>query len=265
MTTTRRPTAEEDMETTTNTGSGPAHPEVDCPQCGAPIQVPHNADFIRCGSCGSTLVLAQGVLMHVLLERVCVTREQAAGILQAWVDKQGFESKVAPSVGELSLFPFVRVKRENEEHVSPLGALPSPAVAQLAHAPTELVETADPVDGMDQAALEVVVGAALADPATKGVQVEVRGYYPARYAVGKETATRFSAVIGAGQGPVYPDTLPPRSGDFMGRLQWYLLGLAAVLVIEAVAVPRVWPALLAIVLTAAVFCAVLFARGFGRE
>jgi hypothetical protein len=253
------------METTTNTGNGPAHPEVDCPQCGAPVRLPHDADFVRCGSCGSTLVLAQGVLTHVLLERVCVTREQAAGILQAWVNQQGFESKVAPTVGELSSFPFVRVKREVDEHVAPLGALPSPAVAQLAHSPTELVETADPVEGIDQAALEAVLSSALADPATQGVQVEVRGYYPARYAVGQEVPTRFSAVIGAGTGPVYPDTLPPRSGDFMGRLQWYLLGLAAVLVVEAVAVPGVWPALLAIVLTAAAFCAILFTRGFGRE
>jgi hypothetical protein len=265
MTTVGRRAAEEDMETTTNTGNGLAHPEVGCPQCGAPIQVPHNADFVRCSSCGSTLVLAQGVLTHVLLERVCVTREQAIGILQAWVNKQSFESKVAPTVGELSFFPFVRVKRESDEHVTPLGALPSPAVAQLAHAPTELAETAEPVDGIDQAALEAVLGVASADPATKSVQVEVRGYYPARYAVGQETSARFSAVIGAGQGPVYPDTLPSRSGNFIGRVQWYLLGLALVLVAEAVAVPGVLPALLAIFLTAAVFCAVLFTRGFGRE
>lgn len=253
------------MDTTTNAGNGLAHPGLGCPQCGAPVQVPHNADFIRCASCKSTLVLAQGVLTHVLRERVCVTREQATGILEAWLGKQAYVSTVPPTVGELRFFPFVRVQREDEERVVPLGALPSPAVAQLAHAPTELAETSEPVDGIDRAALEVVIGAALADPETRGLQVEVRGYYPARYVVSQNLATRFSAVIGAGQGPVYLDTLPPRPGSSIGRLQWYLLGLAVVLVAEAAAVPGLWPALLAIVATAAVFCAIGFLMGFSGE
>jgi LSD1 subclass zinc finger protein len=253
------------MENTANTGNGLAHSEIGCPQCGAPVRLPHNADFIRCASCKSTLVLAQGVLTHVLRERVCVTREQATGILEAWLDKQAYASTVPPTVGELLFFPFVRIQREDEEHVAPLGALPSPAVAQLPYAPTELVETSDPVDGIDQAALGAVIGAALADPKTKGVQVEVRGYYPARYAVSQEVPTRFSAVIGAGQGPVYPDTLPPRSGGSVGRLQWYLLGLAVLLVAEAAAVPGLWTALLAIVATATVFCAIGYVTGFSRE
>jgi hypothetical protein len=253
------------MEATTNMSNGRSRPEIGCPQCAAPVQVPHNAGFIHCASCGSTLVLAQGVLTHVLRERACVTRVQAAGILEAWLNKQAYVSTAPPVVNEVRFFPFVRIDREDEERVAPLGPLPSPAVARLAHAPTELVEAAEPVDGIDHAALEAAIGDALADPVTKGVQVEVRGYYPASYAVGDEAPTRFSAVIGAGQGPVYPDTLPPRSGGSVGRLQWSLLVLAVVLVAEAVAVPGLWLALLAIVVTAAVSFGILHVAGFGRE
>ncbi len=253
------------METSIDMPDARTRPEIGCPQCGAAIRMPHSADFIRCASCGSILVLAQGVLLHVLRERVCVTREQAPGILQAWLKKQGFESALAPVVGELQHFPFLRVKREDDEHVAPLEALPSPALAQLASAPTEMIESPDPLEGMDWGVLDAAIGAALTDPATKSVQVEVRAYYPAKYALGREVPTWFSALVGAGQGPVYPDALPARSGVFTGSLQWYLLGLAVVLVAEAWAVPGLLPALLAIVATAVAFGAVALLKGFRRE
>jgi hypothetical protein len=241
-----------------------ANAEAACPQCGAPVRLPHNAEFFPCPSCRSILVLAQGVLTHVLHDRVCVTREQAAGILKAWLDKQGFVPTVTPAVGELRSFPFIRVKRDEEERVAPLGSPPSPAVGQLAYAPTELVEVSGPVEGIDRVTLETATAVALADPRTTEVQIEVHSYYQADYAVGDGVSTRFSAVIGAGQGSVYPDALPPRSGRSMGRLQWYLLGIAVILVAEAAAVPGLWPALIAIVATAAVLCGILVGTGVDR-
>ncbi|MCL5736306.1 MAG: hypothetical protein M1274_12080 [Actinobacteria bacterium] len=240
-----------------------------CPQCGAPVWLPHDADFTQCTSCGSVLAAVQGVLAHVLREEVRVTREQAAGILEAWLSGEGYDSAdvtpagkkfsapiAAPVVDELHLFPFMRVKGEADERITPLGALPSPAVAQFGYAPGELVEATLPLKEIDQATLGSAVAAALAEPRITAVQVEMRGYYPAQYAlVGDGVATRYSVAIGAGQGAVYPDSLPPRSPHAARSPQWYLLGLAVALVAEAVAIPELWPAILAIVATATVFCA----------
>jgi hypothetical protein len=240
------------------------HAEVGCPQCGAPVRLPHEGDFFRCASCGSTLVLVQGSPAHVLREHVGVTREQASGILEAWLAKQAYVATSAPAVGEVRFVPFLRVRTEDEERVVALVAVPSPAVARLAHAPAELVETEGPVEGLDRDSLRSVVAAALDHPDTRAVQVEIRAYYPARYAVAGQETHACSAVVGAGQGTVYPDTLPARSLRSDSRLRWYLLGLAVALIVEAVAVPGVWQAVIVIVATAAAFCCVVFGTGAGR-
>jgi hypothetical protein len=200
----------------------------------------------------------------VLREHVRVTRQQASGILEAWLAKQAYVATAAPTVGDLRFVPFLRVEAEDEERVVPLVALPSPAVAQLAHAPAELAETEGPIDGLDGDSLGSVVAAALEDPGTRAVQVEIRAYYPAGYAVAGQETHACSAVIGAGQGTVYPDTLPARSLRSDYRLRWYLLGLAVALIIEAVVIPGVWQAIVVVVATAAVFCGVVLGTGAGR-
>jgi hypothetical protein len=102
------------------------------------------------------------------------------------------------------------------------------------------------------------VAAALAEPEVTAVQVEMRGYYPAQYILGgDEVPMRYSLAIGAGQGAVYADSLPPRPRRSAGRINRYLVGLVVVLIAEAAAIPGLWPAILVIVATAIVFCVVL--------
>lgn len=238
--------------------------EIGCPQCGSPVRMPHDADVTRCAFCGSTLVLARGVLTHLLRERIGVTRDQAAAVLQAWLARQDYAAVSVKVVDELRFFPFLRVTREVDELVVPLAALPSPAVGLLAHAPTELLESDRAVEGVDQDELDAALSVALADPETRSLQLEERGYYAARFTIGDEIRTNCSAVVGAGRGAVYPDALPLRAERSVARLGWYLMGLAVVLVAEAIAIPGVWPALVAIVLTAGIFSWAMLSRGTAR-
>jgi hypothetical protein len=167
-------------------------------------------------------------------------------------------------VGDLHTLPFLRVKTDGDERVMPLVPLPSPALAHLAHDPAELDETDDPVEGIDREALDAAVGGALDDPLTRTVQVEVRGYYSAHFTVSGEDVQTCSAAIGAGQGPVHPDMLPARALRLDTRLRWYLLALAVVLVAEAAAIPGVWPAVAAVLVTSVVFSAAALATGVSR-
>jgi hypothetical protein len=200
----------------------------------------------------------------VLRERVGVTRERAAGILEAWLARQAYLVTSSPAVGDLRTLPFLRIKTDGDERVMPLVALPSPALAHLAQDPAEFVESDDPVEGIDRGALDAIVGAALDDPSTRTVQVEIRGYYPAQFAVAGDGVQTCTAVVGAGQGPVHPDTLPARALRRDGRLRGYLVGLAVILVAEAAVIPGVWPAAAAVIATSVVFCASVLATGVGR-
>lgn len=238
--------------------------DIGCPQCGSPVRMPHDAEVTRCASCGSALVLARGVLTHLLRERISVTRDQAGAVLQAWLARQDYDAVSVKAVDELRFFPFLRVTRQEDELVVPLAALPSPAVGLLANAPTELLESDRAADGIDQDELEAALSDALADPETRSLQLEDRGYYAARFTIGDETPTNCSAVVGAGRGTVYPDALPLRAEKPVTRLGWYLMALAVVLVAESAAIPGVWPALVAIVLTIAVFTGGILVRGTAR-
>lgn len=240
------------------------HSVVACPQCGADVSLPHDSDFVRCSSCGSTLVLVHGTLAHVLQERVGVTREQAGGILCAWLKRQAYVPACQPTVEELRTFPFLRVREQEDEQVTPLAPLPSPAVAHMANDPTELMESDDPVGQVGSEALEWAAESAAQNPAALAVQVEVRGYYAAEYTLMGEEARTYSAIIGAGQGTVHADVLPPRTLRRDGRLRGYLIGLAAILVAESVSIPSLGVAVGAVLATAALFGVIILATGVSR-
>jgi hypothetical protein len=231
-------------------------PALDCPQCGAPVRLRHDARTALCASCRSTLVVSDGVLVHVLREQVGVTPEQAGGILASWLSRQSYLVTTPPALGTLRFFPFLRVKGDLCERVEPLRALPSPAVGHLAQSPAKLVET-DAVDEVDPAVLHEAIETACDEDGVRRVQVELRAYYPARYVPDRQ-GSAYTLVIDAGQGGVYPDGLPPRGDPPASHSKKALIGLGAVLIVEAVAVPGMVASLVAIVATVMLFLVVLF-------
>jgi uncharacterized membrane protein len=119
-----------------------------------------------------------------------------------------------------------------------------------------LHEVLGPAPGIDGSSLEAAVREAVADPTAVGVLVEIRAYYVAHFCVADDP-NRFTAVIGAGQGPVYAARLPSRSRGDRSSEKWPAVGLAALLIAEAILVPGWWLPVLAVVLTAAVASGVL--------
>jgi hypothetical protein len=210
------------------------------------------------------LVLTLGVPTHVVRDRISISQERVAGIVEAWLSKQGYPLAEVREVGDLRFFPFLRVFGEMQTRVVPLAALPSPSVSRLAHALTDLEDTDEPVAGVDPSELEQSLAAAFAEPGTKRVQIEARGYYPVRFVFGGDTSLEATGVVGAGQGPVYVDTFPGRGGRYGGRMVDYLTGLGVLLAAEAIALPllvSLWVALAAVVVTAAAFFGVAVSRG----
>ena len=255
-----------------------------CPQCGAAVAIPHDSECALCAACGSSLMKAGGVLVQVTQERVGVTRAQAAESLQAWIDaatasgpRNAHADAVLPrtAVDDLRFFPFLKVRGTGGEWVTPLAALPSPLVAELGHAPGQMLDVAGavapravvagiaavsaahytvsgPADTArsipDATLLEPAMAQAMADGSVSRVIIEYRGYYGASYSVEGGDGRRRAAVIGAGQGVVYGEAPPGRRQTL--RDQAVFLGVAVLLIAEAAFAPGLYPRLIAVLVTA---------------
>ena len=128
-----------------------------CPQCGAAVSMPHDSDSVVCTACGSSLTKVGGVLVQVVSERVDVSRVQAEDALRAWICKstpagpsrgRSAAEQSSTSVGDLRFFPFLKTSGVNGEKVTPLAALPSQWVAELGHAPGQMLDVADHSQGL---------------------------------------------------------------------------------------------------------------------
>ncbi len=252
-----------------------------CPQCGAAVSMPHDADSVVCPVCGSSLTKVGGVLVQVVSERVDVTRAQAEDWLRAWISKsvspgllrgRSRAEQTSTTVGDLRFFPFLKISETNGEKITPLAALPSPWVAELGHAPGQMLDVADHGQGLvasrtagpmpaglaptapgpaltppDLALVEETLTHALTDPAVSRVLVEYRGYYPAKYSMGDVDGRSYAAIIAAGQGIVYGERPPSRRRT--ARDQAVFLGTAALLLAEAAFVPGLYLRLIAVLVT----------------
>lgn len=225
--------------------------QVDCPQCGAPIEVPHDAACVGCASCGSTLAVASGVRTNFLREKPGITPEQAAGLLSSWIHRQGYVPEGEQAIGSLRFFPFLHLRAE-EEQIIPLKGLPSQAVGHLAGSAAEFEGTRDQLAEVDARLLQTALETAREMKGLRVFQVELRAYYPVRYQVEHQEGS-FTAIVGAGQGGVYPDRLPARAIVSQNRPRLYLLGLGAALIIEALAIPDALFAVVAVLVTTAAF------------
>ena len=135
----------------------PRLPVASCPQCGAAVSMPHDSDSVVCAACGSSLTKVGGVLVQVVSERVDVSRAQAEDALRAWISKstpagpsrgRSAAEHNSTSVGDLRFFPFLKTTGVNGEKVTPLAALPSQWVAELGHAPGQMLDVADHAQGL---------------------------------------------------------------------------------------------------------------------
>jgi hypothetical protein len=202
-------------------------------------------------------MMGGGVLTHVLREHVGVSPDAAAGILAAWLTKQAYISESAPEIGTIRSFPFLRVKGPDEERIVPLKPLPSPAVAHLGEAVADLEETTETVEAVDNELIGKTIEAVQKGGGVTAIRIEVRSYYPVRYTV---NGGSYTAVVGAGEGGVYPDQLPARPSPTAFRGRWWLVALAALMIAEAVAVPGLVPAVIAVAVTAALFAGYVLLR-----
>ena len=135
----------------------PRLPVASCPQCGAAVSLPHDSDSVVCAACGSSLTKVGGVLVQVVSERVDVSRVQAEDALRAWISTstpagpsrgRSAVEQSSTSVGDLRFFPFLKTSGVNGERVTPLAALPSQWVAELGHAPGQMLDVTDHGQGL---------------------------------------------------------------------------------------------------------------------
>jgi hypothetical protein len=194
-----------------------------------------------------------------LREKVVITPQQAAGLLSSWIRRQGYTAEGEPAIGGLRFFPFLHLKAESEEQIIPLKGLPSHAVGHLAESAAEFEGTGDQLAEVDTRLMQTALEAARETQGLRVFQVELRGYFPVRYQVEHQDGS-FTAVVGAGQGGVYPDRLPARAVASLNRPRLYLLGLGVVLIVEALAIPNALVAVAAVLVTAAAFCGWMLRR-----
>jgi hypothetical protein len=158
---------------TTPTGASPSVEfslsAVSCPQCGAAVALPHDSESVVCPACGSGLRMVGGVLVQVVMERIELTRAQAEDSLRAWISRgaapmaaRNRSDQGAPwtAVGDLRFYPFLKVSGASGERVTPLAPLSSPWVAELGHAPGQLLDASTP--GLPPGAPAAVTAAMLA-------------------------------------------------------------------------------------------------------
>ena len=212
--------------------------QLPCPQCGALLTPPHQLDTFTCPWCGSTLRTEEGVPLHRLRERVRVTPEQARGAFLAWL--AGPETPVRMEkhtdfqVGALQYFPFLRARREHQDTVVPLAALPLPEVGGIARVPAQM-EAGEPEDGQGAPDDDVLLKEILAAASTKGVfdlLLEYRAYYPVRYSF---EGGHYTALVDAGAGRVHTSRRPARR-EVMGE-RAFAAGAVVVLFALALLVP----------------------------
>jgi hypothetical protein len=212
--------------------------QLPCPQCGALLTPPHRVETFTCPFCGSTLRPGEGVPVHGLSEHVLVTPEQARGAFLAWLSGAetpvGMEKRTTFEVGELHHLPFLRVRREEDEHLVPLATLPSPELAALGRVPAQM-EPCESDAGealVDQEVLAREIRAAMAEGSVHEIQIEERAYYPVRYAFGGE---RYGAFVDGAAGRVHPGRRPSRR-EVVGE-RAFAAGAMVLLFLLAVLVP----------------------------
>ncbi len=252
-----------------------------CPQCGGLVSVPRRVDRFSCSWCGSLLDPGSGLRFYRRAEQVRITREQAAERFRAWLASPELprhaESEAAFSVGELRLFPFLRLKGRGADRFLPMAELPTADVLDLTAVPAALEETdadegaganpgegagADPGGGEAPAgngggpprgAIEAspdLLAKALHEAAGQGSSeaiLEHRGFYPVSYTYRDDT---FTAIVDVSGGRVWAGRRPALLRS--QRETPVSLGVAALLMLEALLIPGLWPAAIAILLTVVV-------------
>jgi hypothetical protein len=236
-----------------------------------------------------------GVLVQVVTERVELTRAQAEDSLRAWISRgaapvaarnRSGHGEPWTAVGDLRFYPFLKVSGASGDRVTPLAPLSSPWVAELGHAPGQLLDASTP--GLspaaavappmvapaataaptavaspmvapaaaaattlpDPALVKAVLETAMADRSVSRVLIEYRGYYPAKYSLEGNDGQRRDAIVAAGQGVVYGEQPPSRRPS--ARDQGVFLGVTALLLAEAAFAPGLLPRLIAVLMTALV-------------
>ena len=235
-----------------------------------------------------------GVLVQVVMERVELTRAQAEDSLRAWISRgaapvaarnRSGHGEPWTAVGDLRFYPFLKVSGASGDRVTPLAPLSSPWVAELGHAPGQLLDASTP--GLSPAAPAAVAApmmapataptvtarasaattlpdpalvtaaleTAMADRSVSRALIEYRGYYPAKYSLVGNDGQRRDAIVAAGQGVVYGEQPPSRRPS--ARDQGVFLGVTALLLAEAAFAPGLLPRLIAVLMTALVAFALL--------
>lgn len=224
--------------------------EVPCPQCGAPLVVPHQVDTFACPWCGSALRPADGLRIHRLRQRPRLTETAAAEALRAWfagpVMPRDMEKEAAVEVGGLRYFPFLRARRRSRDTAVPLAPLPLPEVADLARVAADFAPVPVTEATVDQGMLRDRLKAAAGDPEVIELLIEERAFYPVRYAYRGE---RYTAAVDAGAGRVCAERRPAYRRRFAeGRVA---LIVGGVLFGEALLVPGPIAKVAAVVASAA--------------
>ena len=210
-----------------------------CPQCGAPLAFPRNADVFSCQWCGATLRAEDGVPLHYLEEVPRFSSEGARALARAWPAGPTFPGDVAGrttvQVGPPGSVAFLRVRRSGEDVVRPLGPVSLPELAQLSSVPADMRPTSqeEPVPGwVDTALIRDALRPLAADGAVHDILIERRLYYPLLYSFRGE---RYTAVIPAAGGSPLATRRPAR-GEVVGE-RAVAGGVVALLFLEAVFVP----------------------------
>jgi hypothetical protein len=229
--------------------------EINCTQCGAPVQIREGEGFLRCGYCDSSLYVdLDSLCLHFYIKPM-IGKEKLPGILGRWL--QSMEVKGDPALRKTRylFFPFWSVSGKGMTSLLLAAPTPFPELELLQVAPGDYVfydssiereAEAVPPQLTGEVALKKFQGKG-GDPEGARLQLLHVPLYEIEYEYGGE---RFSAVVDAIRGAVHAHRSPSPSTSRLDRSHTVAFSVTvAVFLLEGLLIPGFWPTLIAYIAT----------------
>jgi len=231
--------------------------EIKCSQCGAGVEISEESGFIGCPYCDSRLYIETAQTVQHSYLKPGIKPEQVAAIISQELSKLELTQPVSVIQSELVFIPFWLIKLKtgllrfpaSELEISELRNFSIPVGAVIPYDPE--IEGKAKVE-MPELSLDNILASPKLekqkDEIVKSELVHIP-FYQANY---KYLDQGFSAMVDAGAGKLYADSLPISASRQKDR---YFLTLFAILsllfLLEAFLIPKFWILLLAYLATGA--------------
>ncbi len=231
--------------------------EIKCSQCGAGLEVSEESGFIGCPYCDSRLYIETAQSVQHSYLKPGINPEQVAGVIAEELSKRELTQPVSVIQSELVFVPFWLIKLKNgllrfpasELEIAELRDFSIPVGAVIPYDPE--IEGKAKVEMPELSLDDILAGPKLEkrkDEIVKSELVHIP-FYKTDY---KYLDQVFSAMVDAGAGKLYADSLPVSASPQKDR---YFLTLFAILslifLLEAYLIPKFWVLILVYLATGA--------------